>query len=255
MTDEDLKYYPTGTDKADITVLDEYQHLTKRENFLTYVGTRIGHNEMTIPTTAFGILQPAVILQPASEMRMQLVSDDAADTQTIRIEYFDEINWLFFYEDVILTGLAPVNTIATNIYRIDNMMVIKGGPAVGTITLKDTGAVNLYSQISPLRTFMERSLHYVKKGYRTIISDIIVGTLTKEGIVFRLFRSMQYDSDLVTSGRFSVTLQGTNMSHAFNVSMVTENPDGLRMAAGLGVLGLAAAQGATCSFRYFDELI
>ena len=129
-------------------------------------------------------------------MQMELVSDDAADTQTIRLEYFDEATWTYAYEDVILTGLAAVNTVATDLYRIDNMTVIKGGPAVGNITLKDTGGVNLYGQISPLRTFMERALHYVRKGYRTTVSDVIVGTQTKEGIIFRLFRTMQNSSIL-----------------------------------------------------------
>lgn len=240
-----------------ILTLDEYQYLNKRSHIpaTTYVGTRIGDSPSGIPDAAFGILQNATILQPANAMQMELVSDDAADTQTVRLEYFDEATWTYAYEDVVLTGLAAVNTVATNIYRIDNMVIIKGGPAVGTITLKDTGAVNLYGQISPFRTFMERALHYVRDGYRTTVSDVIVGTQTKEGIIFRLFRSMQYGSDLVTSGIFSVSLQGTNMSHAFNITMAAENPDGLRMAVGMGVLGLAAAQGATASFSYFDEVI
>lgn len=237
--------------------LNEYQSLNKRSliEATTFVGTRIGDSPDGIPDAAFGILQNAAILQPASAIQMELVSDDAADTQTIRLEYFDEATWTYAYEDVVLTGLTAVNTVATDIYRIDNMTVIKGGPAVGTITLKDTGAVSLYGQISPLRTFMERALHYVRTGYRCIVSDVIVGTQTKEGIIFRLFRSMQTGSDIVTQGRFSVSLQGTNMSHSFNISMVTENPDGLRMAVGVGVFGLAAAQGATSSFRLFDELI
>ena len=240
-----------------ILTLDEYQYINKRSHIpaTTYIGTRIGDSALGIPDAAFGVLQNAAILQPPNAMQMELVSTDAADTQTIRLEYFDEATWTYAYEDVILTGLVAVNTVATDIYRIDNMSVVKGGPAVGTITLKDTGAVNLYGQISPLRTFMERAIHYVRKGYRTTVSDVIVGTQTKEGIIFRLFRTMQYGSDIVTSGRFSVSLQGTNMSHAFNITMAVENPDGLRMAVGMGVLGLAAAQGATASFRYFNEVI
>ena len=240
-----------------ILTLDEYQYINKRSHIpaTTYVGTRIGDSPSGIPDAAFGILQNAAILQPPNAMQMELVSTDAADTQTIRLEYFDEATWTYAYEDVVLTGLSAVNTVATDIYRIDNMSIIKGGPAVGNITLKDTGAVNLYGQISPLRTFMERALHYVRRGYRTTVSDVIVGTQTKEGIIFRLFRTMQYGSDIVTTGRFSVSLQGTNMSHAFNITMAVENPDGLRMAVGMGVLGLAAAQGATASFRYFNEVI
>lgn len=255
MIDEDVKHYPTDSDNAYLIVMDEYQRISKRHNRSQCIGTRIGDSPDIIPTAGFGILQNAVILQPANGIQMELVSTDAADTQTIRIEYFTKTTWLYAYEDVILNGLTPVNTIATDIYRIDNICVIKGGPAAGNITLKDTGAVNLYGQITQYRTFMERALHYVKKGHRSIVSDVIVGTQTKEGIIFRLFKTIQYNDDIVTSGRFSVSLQGTNLNHAFNISMVTENPDGLRVAVGVGVLGLAASQGGTGSFRYFDELI
>lgn len=243
-------------DTGRILNINEYQHLNHRHEIedTIFVNTRIG-NSTDIIDSAFGVLQNATILQPASGIQMELVSDSASDTQTIRIEFFDKTNWEYYYEDIVITGTTAVNTVATNIYRIDNLKIVKGNPAVGTITLKDTTGTDLYGQIDPLRTFMERALHYIRKGYRTVVSDVIVGTQTKEGIIFRLFRSMQTGTDLVPSGRFSVSLQGTNMSHSFNVSMSIENPDGLRMAVGIGVLGLSASQGATATFRYFDELI
>lgn len=220
-------------------------------------GTHIGFSD-DIGTIAFEVLANVDLSQPSEDIQMEVVSDNVADTaagagvQKVRITYFNEA-WEKLIENIELDGITPVDTIATDFYRIEKFEVVRGRPAVGTITLKDTTGTTLYAQMEPLTTFMERAMHYVARGERCVVTDLIIGTQTKEGIIFRLFKSQVYGTDVVTKARYSVALLETNMEIKFNVPIVLENPDGLRLAVGVGVRGLAATQGGSGSFRYYCE--
>lgn len=217
-------------------------------------GALIG-SKSAIGTTEFKILESSDFIQPSSGLRMQFVSDDAADTQTVRIRYFTESPWERFTEDIVLTGTSTVNTIATNIYRIDDVRVIKGNPMTGTMTIKDTGASTLYGGIDVAETFMTRAIHYVRTGYKSYMNGGIIGCGTNGGIVFRIFQSVQYGSDIVTQGQMSFELADTSISHELTIPMVVTNPDGLRVALGIGVKAVVANQRSTGTLWYYDEPI
>ena len=235
--------------------LDVYQYHIQHDDS---IGSKIGHDE-TISTTAFEIIANANFTQPTDGIQMQVVSnsieDDVGESggEILRITYFTKTTWLKQTTDVELNGTATVNTTATDIYRIEDAEIIDGAPAVGTITIKDTSGTTLYGQIDPLRTFMERCIHYIEAGKRCVVTDILVGTQTKEGIIFRLFRTEINNSYQITRGRYSVTLLETTVPLKLTLGIICENPDGDRMAVGLANLGIAASQGSSGSFRYYDE--
>lgn len=238
-----------------LRILDVYQYHIQHDES---IGSKIGH-DANISNTAFEIIANANFIQPTDGIQMQVVSTSSEDDvdgtggEILRITYFTKTTWLKKTTDVIMNGTSTVNTTATDIYRIEEAEFIDGAPAVGTITIKDTGGTILYGQIDPLRTFMERCIHYIETGKRCVVTDILIGTQTKEGIIFRLFRSEINNSYQITRGRYSVTLLETTVPLKLTLGITCENPDGDRMAVGLANLGLAADQGSSGSFRYYDE--
>lgn len=210
----------------------------------------------------FVVLSNIAPAQPAAEMQMEVVSTSENDTaegsgaQEVTIKYLPEA-WSteYSYTTVILDGSNPVDTSVSDIYRIEDFGVSKGSPAAGTITLKDTGAVTTYAQIEQYTTFFQRCIHYVRTGYRCYVTDIILGCSTNGGVTWRLFRSVQYNTNIVTRGRLSLEIADDTMTHNWDMPVVCANPDGYRMAMGLAVQGPVAAQSGTGTFRFYDELI
>lgn len=238
-----------------LRILDNYQYHIQHDGS---TGSKIGHDD-NISTATFEIVANGNFIQPSDGVQMQVVStsgeDDVGGTggEILRITYFTKTTWLKKTTDVIMNGVATVNTTATDIYRIEDAKFIDGAPAVGTVTIKDTGGTILYGQIDPLRTFMERCIHYIETGKRCVVTDILVGTQTKEGIIFRLFRTEIDNSYQITRGKYSVTLLETTVPLKLTLGITCENPDGERMAVGIANLGLAATQGSSGSFLYYDE--
>lgn len=251
--DKDLKFVQCS--HGIMRNIDVYQYHIQHDDS---IGSKIGH-DANISNTAFEIIANANFTQPTDGIQMQVVSDSIEDDvgesggEILRLTYFTKTTWLKKTTDVELNGTATVNTTATDIYRLEDAEIIDGAPAVGTITIKDTSGTTLYGQIDPLRTFMERCIHYIETGKRCVVTDILVGTQTKEGIIFRLFRTEINNSYQITRGRYSVTLLETTVPLKLTLGIICENPDGDRMAVGLANLGLAASQGSSGSFRYYDE--
>lgn len=92
---------------------------------------------------------------PVSGIQMAAVSDSALDTslgsgaRQVIIYYLDN-NFLEKTEIVSLSGLTPVNTIATNIYRINGFRVYSAGTNAkpfGNLSLTSTDTLTTYSYI------------------------------------------------------------------------------------------------------------
>ena len=223
-------------------------------------GGAIG-SQYPIGTGPFVILSNILATQPDANMQMQVVStsvNDTADgsgTQEVDIVYLpyewsEEYSW----ETIVLNGTTPVNTVATDIYRIEDFAVTKGRSADGNITLKDTGAVNTYAQIDQYTNFFQRSIHYVRTGYRSIVTDIAFGCSTNGGVIWRLFRTIKKHGHTTTRGRLSIEVADNTLNHAWKMSVVCYNPDGDNMAIGLAVAGINANQRGTGTFRFYDWL-
>lgn len=227
--------------------------------------TSIGEGEVGVVDSCIGssdsivagpyvILSNCVAVQPASPgVQMEAVSTSGNDilagtgVQKLKITYFTKDPWEMFTEVVEMDGTTPVNTVATDIYRIHKIEVVLGQPAAGTITLKSTDASILYAQIDQYETFFERAIFYVENGYQAIVTDIFLGCSTNGGVTWRLFYSDEDEDtgDIVTRGQFSVHIADDILHIPLKVPRKVSNPNGKRIAIGLAVQGPVAAQKGT----------
>lgn len=93
----------------------------------------------------------------AAGIQMELVSSDAADdgapagdgARTVKIHYLDA-NFAEKTETIVLNGTTPVDTVATNIRRVQSMQVMTvgvDGKSAGLITLESTDSAIEYCRI------------------------------------------------------------------------------------------------------------
>lgn len=117
-----------------------------------------------------------VYVFPAAAQQMQVVSTSANDTlagtgvQKVEIHYLD-INYVEHIEDINMNGLTPVNTVATNILRVNYMHAIQlgsGGTTAGNVSLRNTAGTITYSYMVAGYDFARQAIYTVpanKYGY------------------------------------------------------------------------------------------
>lgn len=119
---------------------------------------------------------------PAAGVQMAIVSTSASDgvagtgVQSVEVHYLDA-NLAVQAETVVLNGVTPVNTVATNIRFIQCMHIATVGTnkaAVGTITATNGG--NNYSQISAGSTRCSSSVRMVPAGQRLFVASMYGGS-------------------------------------------------------------------------------
>ena len=253
-------YILGGSEDKPVFVEDHLTSISEGDIYQTDVC--IGSSN-TIGTGAFVILSNCVAVQPSAGIQMEAVSTSTDDTllgtgaQKLKLDYYTESPWERHTEVVEMDGTTPVNTVATNIYRLNKVTVSKGHPAVGTITLKSTDAVTLYAQIDQYKTFFERAAFYVETGYQAIVTDIIIGCSTNGGVTWRLFKSDEDadTGDIVTRGRMSVRVSDAAEHMPLQVPVKLSNPNAKRIAIGLAVQGKVANQEGIGTIRGYCKLI
>lgn len=114
-----------------------------------------------------------VYVFPATAQQMALTSGSANDAaagtgcQQVMVHYLDNL-YAVQQETVTLNGVTPVNTVATNILRINSMHCIRmgsGGTTVGPISLKNTAGTVTYSYISAGFDTARQAIYTVPAGY------------------------------------------------------------------------------------------
>lgn len=120
------------------------------------IGFALGYNGAVNNTVADLWQGPtATYVFPAAAQQMQVVSTSASDAaagtgvQTVIIHYLDN-SYNPQEEVVTLNGVTPVNTVATNILRINGLhakTVGAGGASAGNISLTNIGATITYGYI------------------------------------------------------------------------------------------------------------
>lgn len=137
-------------------------------------------NNIRVDVVSIGAAGAAAnyVFPPAGGMQMAVrsssVNDTAAGTgvRTVHIHYLDD-NYATQQEIVTLNGTSLVNTVATNILRVNDFHTVtagSGAQAAGDITLENTAGTVIYSRIS---TGMNRARNAVftipagKQGYIT----------------------------------------------------------------------------------------
>ena len=215
-----------------------------------------------IGTGAYTLLEEAVFIQPTGDTQMYLQSTSAEDAaggdgaEQITIEYFSLAWGDMKTVQVVPTGTGQVTLSVSDIYRIHNMYINKGGNAVGLITLTNQAESVLYGQIAIYHAFMQRCIFYVGNGKKVTCTELVIGTYSKEGIIGRLFASEEDgDGNVIPRARIVFELVEDTFPYPFQISETVSNPNNKRMAIGLAVTGIAAAQNATGTIKGFSDSI
>lgn len=126
--------------------------------FYNAQGTRSNISAATNGNDVWSGTATTIPIPPSIGTQMTVVSTSANDTNggtginIVEIHYLDA-NGNEQIEAITMTGLVPVNTVATNIRFVNEFYtesVGSGGGAAGTITIYQTGApATIYSQINP----------------------------------------------------------------------------------------------------------
>lgn len=211
---------------------------------------------------AYTLLEEAAFVQPAGDTQMYIQSTSAQDAaagsgaEQITIEYFSLAWGDMKTVQVVPTGTGQVTLSVSDIYRIHNVYVNKGGNAVGLITITNQAASVLYGQIAIYHAFMQRCIFYVGNGRKVTCTEGIIGTYSKEGIIGRLFASEEDgDGNVIPRARIVFELVEDTFPYPFEISETVSNPNNKRMAIGLAVTGIAAAQNATGTIKGYSDSI
>lgn len=120
----------------------------------------------------------ALYVFPAVAQQMVVTSSSASDAaagtgiQQIAIHYLDN-NYNYQQEIVTLNGLTGVNTVATNILRINAIHAVRvgsGGYAAGNISITNIGATVTYGYISAAYNTSRQAIFTVPAGMTGYLS-------------------------------------------------------------------------------------
>ena len=211
---------------------------------------------------AYTLLEEAAFVQPAGDTQIYVQSTSAEDAaagtgaEQITIEYFSLAWGDMKTVQVVPEGTNQVTISVSDIYRLHNVYVNKGGNAVGLITLTNQAASVLYGQIAIYHAFMQRCIFYVGNGRKVTCTEGIIGTYSKEGIIGRVFASEEDgDGNIIPRARIVFELVEDTFPYPFEISETVSNPNNKRMAIGLAVTGIAAAQNATGTIKGYSDSI
>ena len=215
-----------------------------------------------IGTGAYTLLEEAAFVQPAGDTQIYVQSTSAEDAaggtgaEQLTLEYFSLAWGDMKTVKVVPDGTNQVTVSVSDIYRLHNVYINKGDNAVGLITLTNQAASVLYGQIAIHHAFMQRCIFYVGNGRKVTCTEGIIGTYSKEGIIGRLFASEEDgDGNVIPRARIVFELVEDTFPYPFQISETVSNPNNKRMAIGLAVTGIAAAQNATGTIKGYSDSI
>ena len=213
-----------------------------------------------IGTGAFTLLEEAAFVQPSGDTQMYIESaspnddDGGSGANIITIEYFSLAWGQKKTVTVTMNGTTQVALSVADIYRIHKMYINKGGNAAGLIKLTNQAEDVLYGQISQYHAFMQRCIFYVAEDERLTCTEAILSSYSKEGVIGRVFASEEDASgNIIPRARIICEIIGGVLSCPFIISETVRNPNNKRIAIGLAVTGVAAAQNATGTLKGFSK--
>jgi hypothetical protein len=116
----------------------------------------------------------SLYVYPTAAVQMDLVSAEAADTQTIHIYGLDK-NWKLQDEIVQLNGTTPVTTIYSY-FRVFRMLVEGDGDLTGKVTCTETGETTpVYAEILAGPEFpnqTQMAVYTVPAGYKQLVDNL-----------------------------------------------------------------------------------
>lgn len=156
---------------------------------------------------------------PAAAQQMAVVSTSASDAaagtgiRTVLIHYLDT-NYISQTETVTLNGVTPVNTVATNILRINGLhaqSVGSGGAAAGNISLTNLGATVTYGYIPATNNTARQAIFTIPAGMNGYLThwQASSGTVTGTHFTRISIRATQHAGVLVPGVFLAQDEQGT----------------------------------------------
>ena len=252
--------------------VDSHQGHMKTFGFHESIGHSETNTEITVErakgrktgigTGAYTLLEEAAFVQPAGDTQIYVQSTSSEDAaggsgaEQLTLEYFSLAWGDMKTVQVVPDGTNQVTVSVSDIYRLHNVYVNKGGNAVGLITLTNQAASVLYGQIAIYHAFMQRCIFYVGNGRKVTCTEGIIGSYSKEGIIGRLFASEEDgDGNIIPRARIVFELVDDTFPYPFEISETVSNPNNKRVAIGLAVTGVAAAQNATGTIKGYSDSI
>ena len=123
------------------------------------------------------------VFPPAGGIQMRVVSSSASDAVgqvgaiKVHIHYLDAAG-AEKSEKITMTGITPVNTLATDIWRVQDFHVVEAGSsalAAGDILLTNTAGTVTYAKISALSNRTRQAIWTVPAGKRGVVTEAWIG--------------------------------------------------------------------------------
>jgi len=142
---------------------------------------------------------------PAAPQQMKVVSSSSSDgaggvgARQVEIYYLDS-NYAEHEELVTLNGTTAVNTVATDILRINDFHVTDAGSskcAVGNIDIKNLAGTETYSRISATRNASLQAIWTVPEGMTLYITSWKCGAFQSSGKISFIMLRTTSDHDAV----------------------------------------------------------
>jgi len=133
---------------------------------------------------------------------MSLASTSANDTaggagaQEVTVEYLDDA-LITRTEVLALSGLTPVDTVATDIRWVQTLTVTSGANtgAVGTISLTHAGTT--YALIKPGFLDQTSSFRMVPAGHTGYVSNVLMSSVSLTADAYAVIRTVVYSGGLL----------------------------------------------------------
>ena len=208
----------------------------------------------------------AAYVWPVTAAGMRVVSSSANDAaagtgiRTIRIYYLDS-SYNEKITDVVLNGVTPVNTTATDIFRINRLRALTmgtGGVSAGTINVYNLSTATIYSIIQPGYTISRDSIYTVPAGKNLFITSATFGitkaSTTGNAATFTL--RANYDDILKTilpAGFFMPYAEINQLDGAFERSFELPLYFGPNVDIKMSCVPAQAATVCSCAMRGWIE--
>jgi hypothetical protein len=202
---------------------------------------------------------------PAAPMQMQVVSTSGSDTavgigtQEVELDYMTSPTSIQPFkkktEFVTMNGVAPVNTVATDIYRVDRFRSSRTGTnmqSVGDISLQSVGGATIYELIDASYNMSRSAIHWVEKGYMSVVTDISFAVNTSAGVRFTLSHTDEPNGYAVRHASMALELGSATIQKSYNIPTVTANPYGKEHYVCMLVSGKASNQIAAGTIKFID---
>ena len=166
---------------------------------------------------------------PTGPMQMRIVSASANDAaagtgvRTVEITYLNG-SYVEQTETLTLNGTTPVNTVATNIFRVNRMRALtvgSGGSAAGAISLTNTAGTVTYDIIPATFVSSRKAIHTTHAGATLYIAhwQTSSGAATGSHFTITSLRASTFSSTPAAPGIFASLDEVGTLNNSANISL------------------------------------